>query len=110
MSKRTTTSKGLRAKTRKLNRTNESLAADLKATRLALGKAQDALVEANARERPAFFAGAIDMDDANVEQAWQQYRCKDETDWKVADDNTGDNDGLNKRDTSDIEETVSSPA
>lgn len=41
MSKRTTTSKGLRDKTRKLNRTNESLAADLKTTRLALGKAMD---------------------------------------------------------------------
>lgn len=109
MSKRTTTSKGLRAKTRKLNRTNESLAADLKATRLALGKAQDALVDANARERPAFFAGAIDMDDANVEQAWQQYRCKDDKDWKVTDENTEDNDGQSPS-ISDTPETVSPSA
>lgn len=110
MSKRTTTSKGLRAKTRKLNRTNESLAADLKATRVALGKAQDALVEANARERPAFMAGlSIDAGHQDAEQEWQQYRCKDDKNWKVADDNKGDTDELNNRDTSDIEETVPSP-
>ncbi len=69
MSKRTTTSKGLRAKTRKLNRTNESLAADLKATNVALGKATDKINE---------LEGQVNE--------------------------------LNKRDTSDTEETVSPPA
>ena len=44
---------------------------------------------ANARERPAFMAGleaAFEwngIETLDYEQAWQQYRCQDETDWKV---------------------------
>ena len=46
---------------------------------------------ANARERPAFEAGMkkaaamapFNIDEYDLEQAWQQYRCQDETDWKV---------------------------
>lgn len=44
---------------------------------------------ANARERPAFYAGYREgladawTEDDDAEQAWQQYRCQDETDWKV---------------------------
>ena len=58
-----------------------------------------ALEQANAREREAFMAGIeifakhvspsraslMDWDD---EQAWQQYRCQDDTDWKTVDDDT----------------------
>ncbi len=47
------------------------------------------LTKANARERKAFMAGfwvdsncrPINPDD---EQEWQQYRCQDDSDWKVA--------------------------
>ncbi len=45
---------------------------------------------ANAREREAFMAGfkaatttPPGMFGRDEEQAWQQYRCQDETDWKV---------------------------
>ena len=41
---------------------------------------------ANARERPTFIAGAnavMNDQDVDIEQAWQQYRCQDDTDWKV---------------------------
>lgn len=43
---------------------------------------------ANAREREAFmagcqYAGKAPPDDWDQEQGWQQYRCQDETDWKV---------------------------
>ncbi len=44
---------------------------------------------ANARERPAFVAGwnaalhIKDCDSDDIERAWQQYRCQDETDWKA---------------------------
>lgn len=46
------------------------------------------LKKANARERPAFEAGldaGVDVNYFNCqdkEQAWQQYRCQDDTDWK----------------------------
>lgn len=43
MAKRTVTSKGMRVKVRQLNKANESLGADLKATRIALGKKEDEL-------------------------------------------------------------------
>ena len=49
----------------------------------------DKLVLANARERKAFLAGYkegfsdfLTMDE-DVERAWQQYRCQDETDWRA---------------------------
>ena len=42
---------------------------------------------ANARERKAFMAGVEAVqhgaDFHDEEEAWQQYRCRDETDWKV---------------------------
>ena len=58
--------------------------------------------KANAREREAFmagftsrtlasFTGRANMPD--IEQAWQQYRCRDDTDWKSVDP---DNDALDK--------------
>ena len=43
---------------------------------------------ANARERPAFMAGleaAFEWDGVETldyEQAWQQYRCQDDADWR----------------------------
>lgn len=47
---------------------------------------------ANARERPAFDAGMkaaaamapFSIDDFDCEREWQQYRCQDETDWRVS--------------------------
>jgi hypothetical protein len=46
---------------------------------------------ANARERPAFMAGwgyrYVHKSD-DLEQAWQQYRCQDDSDWKAVDDET----------------------
>ena len=41
MAKRTVTSKGLRVKVRALNKANETLGAELKITRIALGRAKD---------------------------------------------------------------------
>ena len=43
---------------------------------------------ANARERVAFMAGAYavigdKVNDIDIEQMWQQYRCQNETDWKA---------------------------
>ncbi len=52
-------------------------------------RAFDEARSANARERPAFMAGleaAFEwngIETLDYEQAWQQYRCQDETDWKV---------------------------
>ena len=50
---------------------------------------------ANARERPAFMAGfqsgyeagepCTTIEQEDYEQAWQQYRCQDDSDWKVTD-------------------------
>ena len=59
-----------------------------------LQEAADALEQANARERPAFEAGLLAgaakaplyIDDFDIEQAWQHYRCQDDTDWKTVDD------------------------
>ena len=54
-----------------------------------LAKLLAELAAANARERPAFEAGYREglaeawIEDGDVEQAWQQYRCQDDTDWKV---------------------------
>lgn len=53
----------------------------------ALEQATDDLRKANARERPAFMAGAkaaINWDGIETfdyEQVWQQYRCQDDADW-----------------------------
>ena len=54
----------------------------------------DQLTVANARERKAFMAGIdavtshappsrADMSDWDDEQAWHQYRCQDDSDWKM---------------------------
>lgn len=54
--------------------------------------AADALEQANARERPAFMAGYeyadVNNTTADAEQAWQEYRCQDDTDWKAVEDET----------------------
>lgn len=43
------------------------------------------LKKANARERRAFQAGLYEdiAESVDEEQLWQQYRCQDDTDWKV---------------------------
>ena len=48
------------------------------------------ITDANARERPAFMAGfkaatttPPGMFGHDEEQAWQQYRCQDDSDWKA---------------------------
>jgi len=39
---------------------------------------------ANLRERKAFMAGlSINAGYQDAEQEWQQYRCKDDTDWRA---------------------------
>jgi len=49
---------------------------------------------ANARERPAFEAGYeaggddCRTGDEDREQAWQQYRCQDDSDWKASTEHT----------------------
>lgn len=46
---------------------------------------KEKLLKANARERSAFFAGFKDgRNHPDIEQAWQQYRCLDDTDWATA--------------------------
>ncbi len=54
-----------------------------------------ALKKANGRERPAFEAGFnicpdgwLCEDGVDLEEEWQRYRCQNETDWKVVDDET----------------------
>ena len=51
---------------------------------------RDEILAANARERKAFIAGVQAVTESmpyttvfDEDQAWQQYRCQDETDWKV---------------------------
>ncbi len=58
--------------------------------RAALKRETSKVTAANARERKAFMAGfkaatttPPGMFGRDEEQEWQQYRCQDETDWKV---------------------------
>ena len=56
------------------------------------GEVSSQLVQANAREHRAFYAGMkasasmapFNIDNVDVEQKWQQYRCQDDSDWAVS--------------------------